>query len=143
MSAMEELVTRGKVRYIGVSNFSVDQTTKAREALPRSEIVCNELRYSLTNREIESDLLPFCEDEKITVIAYSPLDSGKIPSSKFPHSLLERYGMTPAQLMLNWVTYSDDVVAIPKASNVEHVEANAASVAKRLSADDYDTLSKL
>jgi len=141
MKAMEELVSHGKIRYIGVSNFSVMQTTKAREALPRSEIVCNEVRYSLTHRGIESELLPFCEKEKLTVIAYSPLDTGKVPTKRIPKALVEKYGLTPAQLMLNWVTYKDSVVAIPKTSNIEHVEENAASVSTRISADDYQTLS--
>ena len=142
MKAMEELVSRGKIRYIGVSNFSVAQTLAAREALPRSEIACNEVRYSLTHRAIESELLPFCEQEKLTVMAYSPLDTGKIPTSKVPRSLLDKYGMTPAQLMLDWVTHKEAVVAIPKAAKVEHVEENAAAVSSRISADDYQVLSR-
>jgi diketogulonate reductase-like aldo/keto reductase len=142
MKAMEELVARGKIRYIGVSNFSTTQTSKAREALPRSEIVSNQVRYSLTHRSIESGLLPFCEKEKLTVIAYQPLDSGRVPASKIPQSLLDKYGMTPAQLMLNWVTYRDAVVAIPKASDLEHVEQNATAISPRISADDYKALSR-
>jgi diketogulonate reductase-like aldo/keto reductase len=141
MKAMEELVSHGKIRYIGVSNFSVAQTLKAREALPRSELVCNQVRYSLTHRAIESELLPFCEREKLTVMAYQPLDSGRVPSSKIPPGLLDKYGMTPAQLMLNWVTYREGVVAIPKASKMAHVEENAAAVGTRISADDYRALS--
>jgi diketogulonate reductase-like aldo/keto reductase len=143
MKAMEELVSRGKIRYIGVSNFSIAQTLKAREALPRSEIVCNEVRYSLTHRAIESELLPFCEREKLTVIAYQPLDIGKLPNSRIPKALLDKYGLTPAQLMLNWATYREAVVAIPKASKVEHVEKNAAAVSTRVSSDDYQALSRM
>jgi diketogulonate reductase-like aldo/keto reductase len=143
MKAMEELVSRGKIRYIGVSNFSVAQTLRAREALPRSEIASNQVRYSLTHRSIESELLPFCEREKLTVIAYSPLDTGRLPSGKIPQELLAKYGLTPAQLMLNWVTYRDAVVAIPKASKVEHVEENAEAISTRISADDYRTLSRV
>lgn len=143
MKAMEELVAHGKIRYIGVSNFSVAQTLKARESLPRSEIASNQIRYSLTHRSIESGLLPFCEREKLTVIAYQPLDSGKLPGSKIPQALLEKYSMTPAQLMLNWVTYRNGVVAIPKAANVEHVEENAVAVRTRISADDYRALSRI
>jgi diketogulonate reductase-like aldo/keto reductase len=143
MKAMEELVSRGKIRYIGISNFSVAQALKAREALPRSEVVSNQVRYSLTHRSIESELLPFCQREKLTVIAYSPLDTGKLPSSKIPQALLTKYGLTAAQLMLNWVTYRDTVVAIPKASKAEHVEKNAVSVSTRISGDDYRALSRM
>jgi diketogulonate reductase-like aldo/keto reductase len=143
MKAMEELVSRGLIRYIGVSNFSVEETARAQESLPRSEVVSNQVRYSLTNRSIESDLLPYCEKEKITVIAYSPLDKGNIVQGRIPEQILTRYGMTPAQIMLNWVTYRDPVVAIPKASNVEHVEENARSVDIRLSPNDFRALSGL
>jgi diketogulonate reductase-like aldo/keto reductase len=110
--------------------------------MPRSEIVSNQVRYSLTHRSIESGLLPFCEREKLTVIAYQPLDSGRVPASKIPQALLDKYGMTPAQLMLNWVTYKEAVVAIPKASNLEHVEKNATAISPRISADDYKALSR-
>ncbi len=143
MKAMEELVAHGKIRYIGVSNFSVAQTLKAREALPRSEIVSNQVRYSLTRRSIEAELLPFCEKEKLTVIAYSPLDTGKLPTGRIPQALLDKYAMTPAQLMLNWVTYKEAVVAIPKAAKAEHVEKNAAAVSTRISPDDYEALSRI
>ena len=72
----------GKTRYIGVSNFSVEQTMQAQESLPRSELVSNQMRYSITSRSIEADVLPFCRKEKITVIAYSPLDTGNIPAEQ-------------------------------------------------------------
>jgi diketogulonate reductase-like aldo/keto reductase len=143
MKAMEELVSRGKIRYIGVSNFSVAQTKKARESLPRSEIVSNQVRYSLTHRSVEADVLPFCEKEKLTVIAYKPLDSGRLPLSRIPKAALDKYKMTPAQLMLNWVAYKDAVLAIPKASNLQHVKENAEAIRKKISAADYEKLSKM
>ena len=142
MRAMEELVATGKTRYIGVSNFSVEQTIQAQESLPRSELVSNQVRYSITSRSIETDLLPFCEKERITVIAYSPLDTGDIPIGRIPKDMLAKYEMTPAQLMLNWVTYMDPVVAIPKAGRVSHVEENARSIDVRISRTDYQALSK-
>jgi diketogulonate reductase-like aldo/keto reductase len=142
MKAMEELVSTGKIRYIGVSNFSVEQTIQAQESLPKSELVSNQVRYSITSRSIESDLIPFCDRERITVIAYSPLDTGNIPISRIPKEMLAKYEMTPAQLMLNWVTYRDPVVAIPKAGRVSHIEENARSTDARISLSDYQTLSK-
>jgi diketogulonate reductase-like aldo/keto reductase len=142
MRAMEELVATGKTRYVGVSNFSVEQTMQAQESLPRSELVSNQVRYSITSRSIEADILPFCEKEKIAVIAYSPLDTGNIPISRIPKDILEKYDMTPAQLMLNWVTYPDSVVTIPKAGRVSHVEENAKAVDMRISKSDYQALSR-
>jgi diketogulonate reductase-like aldo/keto reductase len=67
---------------------------------------------------------------------------GRLPRN-IPHSLLDKYGMTVAQLMLNWVTYRDSVVAIPKASSASHVEEDASAVGKRISADDYRALSRM
>jgi diketogulonate reductase-like aldo/keto reductase len=142
MRALEELISRGKTRFVGVSNFSVEETIQAQESLPRSELASNQVRYSITSRSIESDLLPFCDREKITVIAYSPLDTGNIPTSRIPKTMLEKYEMTPAQLMLNWVTYPEPVVTIPKASRTSHVEENSKSVDTRISDEDYRSLSR-
>lgn len=142
MKAMEELVATGKTRYIGVSNFSVEQTMQAQESLPRSELASNQVRYSITSRSIESDVLPYCQREKLTVIAYSPLDTGSIPASRIPKDMLEKYEMTPAQLMLNWVIHPDSVVAIPKAARISHIEENARAADFLISQSDYQSLSK-
>jgi diketogulonate reductase-like aldo/keto reductase len=142
MKAMEELVSRGRIRYIGVSNFSVDELTSARESLPRSEIVSNQVRYSISFRSVEADLLPFCEKEGITTIAYSPLDMGGVEHAEIPEELMKKYGLTRAQIMLNWVTRKDSVVAIPKAARIEHIRENADSLKVRLSSEDYATLSR-
>jgi diketogulonate reductase-like aldo/keto reductase len=142
MAAMEQLVRDGKVRYIGVSNFSARQVREARESLARSEVVSNQVEYSLTNQSIEKETLPFCEKEKVTVIAYSPLARGNIPGKEVPRGLLDKYHLTPAQAMLNWVTRGETVVAIPKASNVKHVEENAGSLDRRMSSEDYRALAQ-
>jgi len=142
MSAMQELVAAGKVRHVGVSNFSVDETRKAQEALGRIELASNQVEYSLTNRSIESGLLQFCQKERITVIAYSPLGQGVLPIDIVPESLLTKYRMTLAQLALNWVTFREGVVAIPKAAKKEHMEENAESLSRRLSTPDYELIAR-
>jgi diketogulonate reductase-like aldo/keto reductase len=76
------------------------------------------------------------------VIAYSPLDTGNIPQSRIPKELLSKYDMTPAQIMLNWVTYKEPVVTIPKAGSIEHIEENARSIDARLTPVDYQALSR-
>lgn len=142
MGAMEELVRAGKIRYIGVSNFDVKLTEEARASLSKSDVVSNQVEYSLSIREAESDILPYCEKEKMTLIAYSPLARGKIATPGIPKELLARYKMTPAQAMLNWVTRSEQVVAIPKAADVAHLEENAASVDVRMTKAEYAQISK-
>jgi len=139
MSAMEKLVQDGLVRYIGVSNFSVSETNDARAALAKNEIASNQVEYALTNRSVEADILPYCVREKITLMAYSPLAHGRIVPT--PNDILQKYNMTPAQAMLNWVTRNERVVAIPKAANIRHQEENASSVVVRFSAADYEKMS--
>jgi diketogulonate reductase-like aldo/keto reductase len=139
MAAMEKLVQEGAVRYIGVSNFSVDETNEARAALKKNEIVSNQVEYSLSNRYVEPEILPYCVREKITLIAYSPLARGKIKS--IPKELLQKYKMTPAQAMLNWVTRNEEVVAIPKSGDVAHLEENASSVSVRYEPSEYEKMS--
>jgi aryl-alcohol dehydrogenase-like predicted oxidoreductase len=140
MRAMEELVRDGKVRYVGVSNFSVKQTNEARAALSKSDVVSNQVEYSLVNRSVEADIVPYCERERMTVIAYSPLARGRIHESSVPKKLLSKYGMTPAQAMLNWVTRSERVLAIPKAAYLAHLEQNARSVDVRMTETEYATI---
>ncbi len=140
VSAMEELVKQGVVRYIGVSNFSVAETEEAKAALKANELVSNQVEYSLSNRQVEQDILPYCEREKVTLIAYSPLAQGKI-ARLIPPEILEKYELTPAQAMLNWVTRDENVVAIPKAASIQHQEENAASVGVRLEPHEYDLIS--
>jgi diketogulonate reductase-like aldo/keto reductase len=141
MRAMERLVRDGKARYIGVSNFSVAETREAQDALTKSELASNQVEYSLTNKSVESELLPYCQKEKITVIAYSPLARGRLPTSGMPRSIMEEHQLSPAQLMLNWVTRHENVVAIPKSANLEHTEENANSVSVRLSEEEYRAIS--
>ena len=78
MRAMEKLIDEGKVRYIGVSNFNASLVKKAQEALSRHEIVADEVKYNLVEREIEEELLPYCKKESISIIAYSPLARGML-----------------------------------------------------------------
>lgn len=140
MSAMEELVHDGAIRYIGVSNFSAAETEGARSALAKNEIVSNQVEYSLSNRYAEAEILPYCEREKVTLVAYSPLAQGRIVGS-IPRGVLQKYNMTPAQAMLNWVTRNEQVVAIPKATNISHLEDNARSVSVRFDESEYSEIS--
>jgi aryl-alcohol dehydrogenase-like predicted oxidoreductase len=143
MAAMQELVNAGKIRFVGVSNFSPQETDEARAALPRSDVASNQVEYSLASRGAEEDVLPYCSREGLTLIAYSPLNRGHISDAAIPRGLLEKYSMSPAQAALNWVTREENVVAIPKAATVSHVEENAASVSKRFSATEYRQISGL
>jgi diketogulonate reductase-like aldo/keto reductase len=142
MKAMEVLVREGKVRYIGVSNFGVQEMKDAQDSLSKSELASDQVEYSATARGIERQVIPYCERQKVSVIAYSPLSRGAIPSNAIPKSLSQRYQMTPAQVVLNWLTHRESVIAIPKAARSDHVEENAKSVDRRFGPEDYMLLSQ-
>lgn len=132
LGTLETLVDAGKVRFIGVSNFSVEQMQAARRALRRHPLVSNQVRFNLADRTIETGLLPFCQAQGITVIAYSPL--GREMQRLFdcdPTGVLTEVaraeGRTPAQVALNWCLCRDGVVVIPKGSSVAHVHENCAA----------------
>lgn len=142
MGAMEELVRDGKVRYIGISNFSVEETQAARDALAKEELASNQVEYSLMSRDVESDLLPYCEKERLSLIAYSPLARGSIGGSAIPRNIAQKYNMKPMQVALNWVTRSEQVLAIPKSARVDHIEENSASVSVRFTQSEYESIVK-
>jgi diketogulonate reductase-like aldo/keto reductase len=141
MGAMEELVDKGKIRFIGVSNFSVPELEKAQLALSKYRVVANQVRYSLVDRSVEVDLLRYCAENKITVIAYSPLACGiNHIKEKDPRAILSKVaalaGKTEAQVALNWCISRENVIAIPKASSVEHVVQNCDASGWRLSSEE-------
>jgi len=142
MQAMETLVDRGQVRYIGVSNFSVRELRAAQEAMTKYPIVANQVLYNLNCRGIERDLLPYCQQHQITILAYTPLDDGRLATrSRFRRSQGERVleqvatetHKTLAQVALNWCTAHPNVMAIPKSNGVERTVENCQASGWRLS----------
>jgi diketogulonate reductase-like aldo/keto reductase len=147
MKAMERLVRDGLVRHIGVSNFSVDQMREAQAALSREEIVSNQVEYSLVDRAVEEEILPYCQREKLTLIAYSPLGQGRIARGRGgPFGVLdeiaERVGKSRSQVALNWLLQHKSIVVIPKASDKKHVMENAAASGWKLGAKEFQDIDK-
>lgn len=146
MRAMEQLVQQGKIRYIGLSNFYLNGIREAQAALARNTIVSVQLEYNLFDRNVEDHILPFCEAEGVTLLAYSPLDQGRIANgnegTETLRAISAKYGKTAAQVALNWLTSHRSVVAIPKAANPRHLEQNASSVDFELSQEDFDDISE-
>lgn len=148
MKAMEHLAAEGKIRHIGISNFSVRQTREAQEALSRNVVAANQVEYSLLDRSIEEELLPSAQREHITIIAYSPVARGQLTHGGQGErwQVLDRIasmnGKTRAQVALNWLIAKDAVVAIPKAGTLSHVKENAEAAGWRMSTEDYAALSR-
>ena len=142
MAAMKQLVDEGKIRYIGVSNFSVKELEEAQEALKSNDIVSNQIEYSILVRNPEKGLSRYMADNHITLIAYSPLARGAIfakryaPVSAMLSEIGEKYGISASQGALAWLVSKPNVVAIPKASNPEHAKQNVESGSINLSEED-------
>ena len=149
MRAMETLVDRGMVRYVGVSNFSVESMIEAQQAMEKCPIVANQVRYSLQDRNVERDLLPYCESNRVTVIAYSPLAKGGLlrgssfrrdGGKKVLDQVAAEQGKTVAQVALNWCISHPAVIAIPKSDSVARTEENCAASGWALTSDQISRL---
>ena len=137
LGTLDDLTTEGKIRFIGVSNFSLRDLQEAQRAGARHGIVSNQLRYSLIDRSIEDGLLGYCQASGVTVIAYSPLarEFSRVRDCD-PSGVLERLatetGRTPAQILLNWCISKVGVVAIPKSNSPAHMRDNCGASGWRL-----------
>lgn len=143
MRAMAELVDEGRIRWAGVSNLDVEEMEAARDALGEHPLVCNQVPYHLRDRGIEEDVLPYCAEEGIAVVAYSPYGKsrGGFPEPKSKQwevlkAVGDRHDRTPRQVALRWITRHDHVFTIPKSEDVAHVEENAGG--QGFSLDDSD-----
>jgi diketogulonate reductase-like aldo/keto reductase len=135
MRGLESLVRDGLTRYIGVSNFDVEELDGARKALRNERLACNQVLYHLGDRGIERRLIPHCEKQGIAVMGYSPFGHGEFRAGKAIASIAERHGKRPRQVVLRFLT-RNGVFAIPKSGNPEHVRENAGALGWELTDDD-------
>ena len=147
MRAMEKLVADGLIRFIGVSNFDVEELRKAEQALRNEQIVCNQVLYHLGDRGIERRLLPYCIENKIAVVGYSPFGHGSFPSiqsvgGRLLAQIAKRYNRTPRQIALNFLMRHPCTFTIPKTTHPEYVIENSGSVGWKLTMDDFAAIDK-
>lgn len=141
IEAMDELVESGKVKHIGVSNFSTTQL-KLAQSYTDNKIVTNQVEYSLLDRSCEKELLPYCQENDVILTAYSPLAQGKLLKNKTLAAVAETHGKTSAQIALNWLISKKNVITIPKAATVEHVHENVGAAGWKLDDEDMKLLEK-
>ncbi|NJE07274.1 aldo/keto reductase [Thermococcus sp. M39] len=135
--ALEDLVDEGFIRYIGVSNFDLELLKRSQDAMRKYEIVANEVKYSLMDRWVEkTGLLEYMRKEKIALIAHTPLEKGRLAYNQCLAKIGEKYNKTAAQVALNYLIWHENVIAIPKASNKEHLRENFGAMGWRLSEED-------
>ena len=134
VATLEELVAEGKVRRWGVSNLDVADLEELVRVPGGRNVAANQVLYNLSRRGIEFDLLAWCAERGIAVMAYSPLDEGRLVRDRDLARIASRAGCDAARLALAWAMRDPLVCAIPKAASEAHVRANRAALDVKLDA---------
>lgn len=141
VAGFTELSAAGKIRHWGVSNFDQADMQRLAELAGGSECATNQVLYNLGQRGIEFDLLPWCAERGMPVMAYTPLgQGGHLLGSAALAEVAARHGVAPAAVALGFLLAHPEVIVIPKAVRGEHVRANAAAASLRLTAADLGVL---
>ncbi|WP_421355207.1 aldo/keto reductase [Pseudocitrobacter faecalis] len=147
VTAMETLVAQGKIRHWGVSNLDYADMQELWQVKGGKACAANQVLYHLASRGIEYDLLPWCQQQSMPVMAYCPLaQAGRLRSGLFANptvkAIADAHQVTVAQVLLAWVIRQQGIMAIPKAATVKHVEENAAALALMLSEEEQALLNR-
>jgi diketogulonate reductase-like aldo/keto reductase len=143
VDAFGSLQRDGKIRHWGVSNFDLDLTMQLQATPGGPAMQANQVLYNLGRRGIEWDLLPWQRSAGIPVMAYSPIEQGRLLRHRRLTDFARKRGTTPAQVALAWLLAQDGVIAIPKTGSAQRVEENAGALALALSAADLRELDRL
>lgn len=143
LAAFQTLQQAGKIRDYGVSNFDKADMQEAIDLPGGTGITTNQVLYNLTRRGIEWELLPWCREQGIPIMAYSPVEQGRLLKNRQLQAIAQQIGISPAQLAIAWLLHQENVVVIPKSSTIAHVEQNRAALDLQLSPEvlhELDTI---
>ena len=143
ISAFEQLKTDGKIKHWGVSNFDTSDMQELYGIPEGKNCQINQVLYNLSRRGIEWDLLPWCRSKGLPIMAYSPIEQGRLLENKKLKALASEIGVSAAQLSIAWSIRKNDIITIPKASNLEHVSQNIDAWTIKLESTVLDELDKL
>lgn len=140
IDAFERLAADGKIRRFGVSNFDTEEMNEFWSTAGGPACQTNQILYNLSRRGPEYDLIPWCGGHDVPIMAYSPLEQGRLARNQALGAVARRHGVTPLQIALAWTLRGDGVLSIPKAGVIEHVRQNRAAADIDLSPDDIAAL---
>jgi diketogulonate reductase-like aldo/keto reductase len=143
IEAFEQLIAAGKIRRWGVSNFDPGDMENLLGAAGGAAVQTNQVLYNPSRRGIEFDLLPECRARKIPIMAYSPVEQGRILKDRTLVDIGKRHQATPAQVALAWAMRDGHVIAIPKAADESHVRDNRAALDVELTAQDLADIDRV
>ncbi len=141
LAAFADLARAGKIRHWGVSNLDVADLEELVAAGGKA-VATNQVLYNLARRGVEWSLLPWCRERRIPIMAYSPIEQGRLLKKRALMALAERRGATSAQIALAWLLRQGDVIAIPKAADAAHLSENRAALDLALSQEDLAELDR-
>jgi len=140
---LNQLVKEGKVKHIGVSNFSV-KLLKQAQSLSETPVLTDQVPYRLPDRTyVENGVLDYCQQNDILLTAYSPVKFRNLPVNKTIQAVAEAHKMTPFQIALAWLVTQPRVITIPMSLNPQHIRENFEAAEIELSKEELDTLSNL
>jgi len=141
--ALNELAREGKLRHVGVSNFNLGLLQKSQK-LSETPIVSDQVPYSLSHRSyVKNGVLEYCQQNKILLTAYSPIERGHLPVSDTLRNIASAHGATPYQIALAWLACQPGVITIPMSLDPRHIAENLAAADIDLSAAEIDQLDRL
>ncbi|HVO17145.1 MAG TPA: aldo/keto reductase [Alphaproteobacteria bacterium] len=143
VAGFEALVADGKIRRWGVSNFDTEDMAELARLEAGGRVATDQVLYNLARRGVEWDLLPWCRKRHVPIMAYSPLDQGgALLGKRALKAVAARHAATPAQIALAWLLRQQDVIVIPKASDLDHVRENRRALDLTLTAADLAELDR-
>jgi len=136
VAGFEELRRTGKIRHWGVSNFDADDMKELLQVPGGANCATNQVLYNVTRRGPEFSLIPWMAEHGIPLMAYSPIEQGRLPRTGALQTIGQQHGASPFQIALAWLLHQPSVISIPKASSADHVRDNHRALEIRLSSED-------
>jgi diketogulonate reductase-like aldo/keto reductase len=143
VQAFEALQREGKIRHWGVSNLGMEEMQELWAEMGGQAVQTDQVLYNLTRRGAEWDLLPWLRERRVSTMAYSPIEQGRLLRQRGLSRFAQEHGMKPAQAALAWLLAQDGVIAIPKTGHRERLEENAAAARIQLSPGQLQQLDEL
>jgi diketogulonate reductase-like aldo/keto reductase len=140
LAGFADLMAAGQIRYWGVSNFDAPDMAELEMAPDGRAVRTDQVLYNLARRGPEYDLVPWCRAHGVPIMAYSPVEQGRLLRHPALADVARRHGATPAQIALAWVLRTEDVNAIPRAGTPDHVRENVAALDLQLTQADMIVL---
>jgi diketogulonate reductase-like aldo/keto reductase len=140
VAGFEELRRSGKIRHWGVSNFDTHDMKELVQIADGARCATNQVLYNVTRRGPEFDLIPWMAQHQMPLMAYSPIEQGRLPRSGALQAIATKHEASPFQIALAWLRQQPGVIAIPKAGSPDHVRDNHRALQIRLDPDDLQVI---